>query len=98
MNMEYQNRENTFGNKVRDALDAYYCIRKKIISCHSPYLSDTGIESLAKATRGLIETDIKNSVDEFIKTDMITQKPTHPTNTCDPYIRNWAEKLLDIKQ
>jgi 2-polyprenyl-3-methyl-5-hydroxy-6-metoxy-1,4-benzoquinol methylase len=96
--VEYQNREETFGHKQRDALESYFSIRKKIVSCHSPCLSEAEIDLLSKATRGLIEADIKNSVDEFINTGMITQKPTHPTNTCDPYTGNWAEQLMDIKQ
>jgi hypothetical protein len=93
---EYTDREKTWGHKERDCLRAYLDVRKEIISHYAPELSDGEIERLGKATRGLIESDIKQCVDEYVRTKTITREPDHPTNTCDPYTGNWAEHLMDI--
>ena len=94
---EYGGREKTQGCREDYLTKAYIIVRQEIISKHAPSLSDVEIQRLAKATRGLIEPDIKEAVDEYLKTANIPQGPTHPTNTVNPYTGNWAERLHDIE-
>jgi hypothetical protein len=93
---ELKDREKVWGHKERDSLRAYLGIRKEIISNHAPTLSGDEIERLAKATRGLIESEIRQCVDAYVRTKTISRRPDHPTNTCDPYTGNWAERLMDL--
>ena len=94
--LEYGDREKQWGHKERDSLRAYFSVRKEMISQHAPSLSDAEIERLARATRGLIESKIKECVEESLESGEIPLEPDHPTNTCDPYTGNWAEHLMDI--
>ncbi len=94
---EYENREKIFGSKERDALRAYYDIRKDIIQSYCTELNDDEIKYLAKITRGLIESDIKACIDEYKQNGFVTYLNNHPTNTCDPYTGNWAEHLIEIE-
>ncbi|NMA49966.1 MAG: hypothetical protein GX947_09445 [Tissierellia bacterium] len=62
-------------------------------------LAEEQIQILADKTIGLIEQDIKKSIDIYIqdgKLPKVDQK--YPSNTCDPYTGNWAEHLLDFEQ
>ncbi|MEA3392207.1 MAG: hypothetical protein U9Q91_04440 [Candidatus Marinimicrobia bacterium] len=95
--IEYKDRNKEYGHKKRDCLRSYFNARKDIISSHVPSLSSTDVERIAKATRGLIASEIRDCVDEYLAVGKITRKPDHPTNTCDPYTGNWAECLMDIK-
>ena len=94
---EYQNREKQWGHKERDALQSYVDIRKQIIREYDARLPGDVVDALATKTRGLIKADIERCVDEFRQTGTITYEPDHPTNTCDPYTGNWAERLMDIR-
>ncbi|MCG2728175.1 MAG: hypothetical protein L6244_05970, partial [Candidatus Methanoperedenaceae archaeon] len=100
LEIEYKDREKKFGHKERDCLEAYFNIRKKIILNFTKRLDENltekEIEQLSRATRGMIESDIKKCVEGYIKTGHIHKEPSHPTNTCDPYTGNWAEHLMDI--
>ncbi|MBU4373224.1 MAG: hypothetical protein KJ714_02040, partial [Euryarchaeota archaeon] len=95
LEIEYKDREKKFGHKERDCLEAYFNIRKKIILNFTKRLDENltekEIEQLSRATRGMIESDIKKCVEGYIKTGHIHKEPSHPTNTCDPYTGNWAE-------
>jgi 2-polyprenyl-3-methyl-5-hydroxy-6-metoxy-1,4-benzoquinol methylase len=95
---EYTCRSEGWGHKKRDNLKAYFNIRKDIISHYAQNLTSDEIERLARATRGMIEEDIKKSVDEYLRTKCFPKEPSHPTNTCDPYTGNWAEHLMDPYQ
>jgi 2-polyprenyl-3-methyl-5-hydroxy-6-metoxy-1,4-benzoquinol methylase len=95
---EFEDREDYYGRKKRDALESYYTIRKKIIQRYSPDLNNNEIEEIARRTRGMIEQDIINVVHEFIISKKLPPEPGHPTNTCDPNTGNWAEHLMDIYQ
>jgi 2-polyprenyl-3-methyl-5-hydroxy-6-metoxy-1,4-benzoquinol methylase len=98
---EFLDREEVFGRKERDPLISYYKIRKEIIKSLNPDLSEDQISYLSSVTRGLIKSDIKKAVDEYLGRGTVTlqQKyPQYPTNTCDPYTGNWAEHLMDINQ
>jgi len=95
LEVEYKDREKVWGHKDRDCLRAYSKIRKEVILKHAPNLSDNEVEKLGKATRGMIEGDIKKCVDEYLKTRQFPDEPSHPTNTCDPYTGNWEEHLMN---
>lgn len=93
--VEYFHRKKTWGHKERDALDSYLAIRKKIVSACNSTLSEEQVDLIAKATRGLIERDIEQCVEEYNRTGKISYTPDHPTNTCDPYTGNWNEHLME---
>jgi len=96
MNREYKDQEKKWGHKERDCLKAYFDARKDIISRQAPTLLNTEKHRLAMSTRGLIKSEIKNCVEEYLRTGKVLRQPDHPTNTCDPYTGNWAERLIDI--
>ena len=93
---EYGGREKQWGCREDYCTTPYVIVRREIISKHTSSLSDSEVERLVKATRGLIELDIKEVVDEYLKTGTISREPDHPTNTVNPYTGNWAERLHDI--
>lgn len=96
---ELLDREQKFGSKKRDPLEAYSKIRRKLIKDLNPDLSEDQVDYLVTATKGLIEYDIKKAVNEFSTRGTVTLKqkyPQYPSNTCDPYTGNWAEHLMDI--
>ncbi|AKB51647.1 hypothetical protein MSBRW_2394 [Methanosarcina barkeri str. Wiesmoor] len=98
---ELVDREQVFGDKERDLLEAYSKIRTKLIKSLNPNLSEDQVAYLVTATRGMVESDIQKAVNEFSASGSITLKqkyPQYPTNTCDPYTGNWAEHLMDIYQ
>jgi hypothetical protein len=96
---EYKDRENTWGHKERDCLRAYLSVRTEMVLKHSERLNikftEDEIEQLARNTRGMIETEIRKCVDEYLKTGKLPTPMSHPTNTCDPYTGNWTERLMD---
>ena len=94
---EYKNREKKWGHKERDSLQAYFDVRKNMISAYAPDLSCEIVEQLARSTRGLIQQDIEKCVDEFRRQGRITYHLDHPTNTCDPYTGNWCEHLMEFE-
>lgn len=59
--VEYKDREKEGGHKERDCLRAYFKVRKEIILKCCPELTQKGVEQLAKATRGMMESDIKKA-------------------------------------
>ena len=92
---EYNDREKKWGHKERDCLRAYLKVRKEMILKYAQNLTKNEVEHLARATRGMIESDIKKFVDEYLTKGRLPQEPIHPTNTCDPYTGNWQEHLMD---
>ncbi len=70
-------------------------VREEIVLNYAQNLTKDEVKKLARATRGLIESDIKKCVDEYLKTKQFPQELNHPTNTCDPYTGNWTEHLMD---
>lgn len=95
---EFKDREFYFGHKERDALESYYKLRKRIIEGNASDLSPLEVEELTKRTRGMIERDIINVINNYKISKMLPPMTEHPTNTCDPYTGNWAEHLMDIYQ
>jgi hypothetical protein len=92
---EYKDRGKKWGHKERDCLNAYLKVREEMILNNAPNLTKNEIQQLARVTRGMIESDINNCVDKYLKTGYMPQEPSHPTNTCDPYTGNWMEHLMD---
>lgn len=94
---EHKNRDKKWGYKERDSLNAYYDIRKEIVTTYAPELPSEQIEHLSWLTRGLIRSDIENCVDEYRQRGRISYSPGHPTNTCDPSTGNWCEHLMEYR-
>ncbi len=92
--MEFTGREYTYGRKPTDATLSLLKIRRQIISKEYPKLDENKIDFLARATRGLIKSDILNAIKVYFDSGKI-RKPNHPTNTCDPLTGNWYEQVLD---
>jgi len=92
---EYLGRESRPGLKETYCTEAYVEVRERIIRDREPSLSEDDVANLVRATRGLVESDIAAVVDEFAQTGTISRQPDHPTNTCNPFDGNWAERLLD---
>jgi 2-polyprenyl-3-methyl-5-hydroxy-6-metoxy-1,4-benzoquinol methylase len=95
---EYRDREKKYGRKPTDATQAIIDLRREIIVKYYPKLSSIEVENLTKLTRGLVVSDIRIAVDEYIETGICPYKPLHPTNTCDPYTGNWFEHLMNPDQ
>jgi len=77
-----------------DSTEAFYDLRREIISEHASGLNPAVTELLAEKTRSQRDEDIKASVDRYLSERELPE-PDHPTNTCDPFTGNWAERLLD---
>lgn len=92
---ELEDREPEKGDKQRDTRLAFLAARKKIVAKLVNQLSDGEIEELARRTRGQRREDIERAVRSFLETNIYPAGPDHPTNTCDPYTGNWAERLMD---
>lgn len=71
-------------------------MRKNIIQNFQLKLSDDEIHTLAVATRGKKEKDIRKTVDLYIQNNIFPTALDHPTNTCDPYTGSWTENILTI--
>ncbi|MEZ6097921.1 MAG: hypothetical protein R3E01_03010 [Pirellulaceae bacterium] len=95
---EHTDRSPQWGDKQRDANKAYLSIRREMIRDMLPTLPPEQLETLARHTRGLRQDDIQVAVDRFRDTGEMPAVPEHPTNTCDPWTGNWAERLMDPYQ
>jgi 2-polyprenyl-3-methyl-5-hydroxy-6-metoxy-1,4-benzoquinol methylase len=93
--VEHQDRQYTPGHKKRDSLQSYLGIRRDIIRRCADGLSDEVIERLARVTRGMDDNDIQSTVECYLEDRVLPPAPKHPTNTCDPWTGNWADRLAD---
>jgi len=93
--IENKDRAKKHGHKKRDCLKAYFKVREEMITKYSKDLTINEVKRLARVTRGMMEPDIYQCVDKYLKTNKFPLEPAHPTNTCDPYTGNWAEHLMD---
>jgi len=93
---EYQDRKKKWGFKQRDSHNAYYDIRKLIISENYKNLTSKEVDLLTKLTRGLIKDDIILAVKKYVQSGKLPDPIKHPTNTCDPMSGNWAEHLVSL--
>lgn len=92
---EYEDRNSKWGHKKRDTLRSFLSIRQEIIRRETWGLEEEMLKQLALKTRGLREDDIRRAVRQYLATDIMPPDPDHPTNTCDPYTGNWAERLTN---
>jgi 2-polyprenyl-3-methyl-5-hydroxy-6-metoxy-1,4-benzoquinol methylase len=95
---EFNDRKLEYGHKETDTLNAYTSIRKNlIIKNFKNRLEDREVNLLVKITRGLIEKDILKCVDDYLMDQSLPERANskYPSNTCDPYTGNWAERLMD---
>lgn len=95
IDFEQNDRPLKKGRKPTDETRALLEVRKKIISELGLELDLKEINQLAELTRGLIIDDIEQVVTNYLNTGNLPNKPSHPTNTCDPYTGNWFEHLMD---
>jgi hypothetical protein len=97
--VEQQDRKKDWGYKERDCFESYLKVRERLVRKYlkksKKQISETDIHKLAVNTRGMIESGIKASVEEYLKSGTIPSEPDHPTNTCDPFTGNWAEHLMN---
>jgi len=93
--IENTDRVKKHGYKERDCLKAYLKVREEMITEYNKDLTNNEVKILARATRGMMETDIYQCIDKYLKTNEFPFEPVHPTNTCDPFTGNWAEHLMD---
>lgn len=68
--------------------------RLDIVKESVPGYSKETLKVLSKYTRGLVSKDIKLAVDKYTKYGYM-EIIDHPTNTCDPYTGNWAERSMN---
>jgi 2-polyprenyl-3-methyl-5-hydroxy-6-metoxy-1,4-benzoquinol methylase len=95
---EFISRKREYGHKEGDSLRAYVNIRRDMINKYAANQLDSNeINLLVRLTRGLNERDIlkcvRNYLDDSVLPELSDSK--FPTNTCDPYTGNWAERLMD---
>lgn len=93
---EFFDRQRVWGHKERDSLRSYFDIRRDILTALAPELSSAEVRRMATLTRGLMRDDIAKVLEEYRSTGRIFYGPDHPTNTCDPYTGNWAERLMKV--
>ncbi len=92
--VETMARERKRGHKDgMDSLEAFCVSRENIIRECSNH-PESLIKELALATRGLAKDRIIQLATTIKGGDLI-QLETDPTNTCDPYSGNWAERLMN---
>ena len=94
---EYSSRKESWGDKKRDTLKAYFGARFDIIKNIAPGLDEFTIKSLSEKTRGLNVNDIYKFIEEYVKSGNLIYRNAHNTNTCDPYTGNWCEHLMEFK-
>jgi hypothetical protein len=91
---ENEDRKPREGQKERDTTRSHHAIRREIIARTGVALSNEDLAQLALRTRGLRRDDIERAVGRFVETGQLP-RPSHPTNTCDPYTGNWQERLMN---
>lgn len=92
---ETKGLEEQWGEKRGEFQPSYLELRKRIIREHFPDLDEKEIDELAIHTRGMIQNNILEYVDSYIKSGSFPQMIEHPTNTCYPYTGEWLEHLMN---
>ncbi|MCJ7633845.1 hypothetical protein MUP77_15845 [Candidatus Bathyarchaeota archaeon] len=93
--VEIKGSQREWGWKEIDCLSSFRNERKKLVRSHMPSLSDDEVERLTQTTRGLMQKDIVNAVDNYMRSGELPILIEHPTNTGDPYTGNWNEHLMN---
>ncbi|MFX1451389.1 MAG: hypothetical protein ACFFCM_11130 [Promethearchaeota archaeon] len=100
-NYEFIDKQKEYGHKEGYTLEAYAKIRKKLIfKISNGKLNSEEINLLTRLTRGLVESDIKECVLKYLNSKILPleRETTFPSNTCDPFTGNWAERLMVPKE
>tara|TARA_B110000003_G_scaffold263389_1_gene287017 strand:+ start:19417 stop:20514 length:1098 start_codon:yes stop_codon:yes gene_type:complete len=95
IHFENNDREFKVGKKPTDETRSLIEVRKIIISELNLDLNLEEIDQLVELTRGMMVDKIKQAATNYVNTGNLPDKPSHPTNTCDPYTGNWFEHLMD---
>ncbi|MFZ4614299.1 MAG: hypothetical protein ACOYNH_11505 [Bacteroidia bacterium] len=85
-------------DKGRDSKKPYSIIRKEILLEAYPNLQRKELMELVICSRGLIKKDILVMAEKYVKDRIMPNRPSHPSNTCDPYTGNRTENLISIDQ
>lgn len=85
-------------DKNRDAKKPYSILRKEILLEAYPNLQRKELMELVICSRGLIKKDILVMAEKYVKDGIMPNRPSHPSNTCDPYTGNRTENLISIDQ
>ena len=75
--------------------------RTEFIRREFPNIPDNEVKTLAIHTRGKIFSDVKQTVEQYLKTKQLPPLLKDPYNTCDPQKESWTERILpfeDYKQ
>ncbi|MFN4811321.1 MAG: methyltransferase domain-containing protein [Bacteroidota bacterium] len=94
--LEFKGMANKWG-KERDTTKPFLISRQEIILDVMPSIEQAALHQIAKATRGLMKSEIEEATKSYMKNKQINVKPASGCNTCDPYTGNWAEHLLPIE-
>ncbi|MFN5793970.1 MAG: methyltransferase domain-containing protein [Bacteroidota bacterium] len=84
-------------DKARDAKKPYSILRKEILLEAYPNLQRKELMELVICSRGLIKKDILVMAEKYVKDGIMPNRPSHPSNTCDPYTGNRTENLLPVE-
>ena len=103
LKVEYLDRDYVYGHKERDSLKSYFNLRKDIIYnfTESNNLNELEIIGLAFLTKGMVKSDIENSVEQYLNTGELPMPDPYGIfhhNTCDPLTGNWQEHLIDFNK
>jgi SAM-dependent methyltransferase len=92
---EYEDRKPEWGHKERDTARSFLSVRREMVHSEAGGLGPDDVNILALRTRGMREDDIIKAVRSYVEEGVLPPEPEHPTNTCDPYTGNWAERFMD---
>jgi 2-polyprenyl-3-methyl-5-hydroxy-6-metoxy-1,4-benzoquinol methylase len=84
-------------DKERDSKKPYSIIRKEILLQAYPNLQRKELMELVICSRGLIKKDVLVMAEKYVKDGIMPNRPSHPSNTCDPYTGNRTENLLPLE-
>jgi 2-polyprenyl-3-methyl-5-hydroxy-6-metoxy-1,4-benzoquinol methylase len=93
--IETEDRKESWGRKKGDCLFAYSKERDKIIRQYCPTLTENEIKLMVTNTRGLKQDDILRCLNRYMLYGELPKLIEHHTNTCDPYTGNWVEHLFN---
>ncbi|MEP7164891.1 MAG: 50S ribosomal protein L11 methyltransferase [Ferruginibacter sp.] len=76
-------------------LQPFLKMREEIIGKYARNMTDVEILALAKATRGMVQEDIRSSVETYMASGKMPV-PASDTNTCNPLNGSWTERILSL--
>lgn len=93
---DVRGKKEEWGHKKRDCLEPFLSVRREMVreQLSGRDLPDEILDALARNTRGMRADDIRTCLERYAATGVLPDRPSHVTNTCDPYTGNWAEHLM----